>query len=70
MVKKIGDLLTALGVVGFIFIVLELVMDWKMLPNETIIFFFVVGSLVVLLVGIIMRSIGKSKETKSIEKKE
>ncbi|MDE5947112.1 MAG: hypothetical protein K2G63_07405 [Oscillospiraceae bacterium] len=63
--KKVGDLLTASGIVEFIFVGLELIMDWKMLPNETAFFFFVIGSLIILLIGIIMRSISKSKESKS-----
>lgn len=63
--KKIGDLLTALGVVGFLAIVLELIMDWKMIPGGMIFLLFTVGSLVLLLVGIIIRSISKSKENKS-----
>ncbi|MCM1316496.1 MAG: hypothetical protein NC244_14130 [Alistipes senegalensis] len=66
--KKVGDLLTALGAVGLIFIVLELIMDWKMFSDEMMIFFFVIGSLVLLLIGIILRSIGKPKETKSEKK--
>ena len=66
--KKVGDLLTALGVVGLIFIVLELIMDWKMFSDEIIILFFVIGSLTLLLIGIIIKSIGKSKETKSKKK--
>lgn len=66
--KKVGDLLTALGAVGLIFIVLELIMDWKMFSDEIMIFFFVIGSLVLLLIGIILRSIGKPKETKSERK--
>ena len=66
--KKVGDLLTALGAVGLIFIVLELIMDWKMFSDEIMIFFFVIGSLVLLLIGIILRSIRKSKETKSEKK--
>ncbi len=68
ILKKVGDLLTALGAVGLIFIVLELIMDWKMFSDEIMIFFFVIGSLVLLLIGIILRSIGKSKETESEKK--
>ena len=30
--KKVGDLLTALGSVGFIAVVLELIIGWGMLP--------------------------------------
>lgn len=67
--KKVGDLLTALGAVGLIFIVLELMFDWKMFSDEMIIFFFVIGSFILLLIGIILRSIGKSKEVKSEKKK-
>lgn len=66
--KKVGDLLTALGVVGLIFIVLELIMDWKMFSDEIIILFFIIGSLTLLLIGIIIKNIGKSKETKSKKK--
>lgn len=66
--KKVGDLLTALGVVGLIFIVLELIMDWKMFSDEIIILFFIIGSLILLLIGIIIKNIGKSKETKSKKK--
>ena len=62
--KKIGDLLTAFGVVGFLAVVLELIMDWKMIPNEMVFLFFIVRSLILLLIGIIFRSIGKSKENK------
>ena len=63
-VKKVGDLLTAFGVVGFLAVVLELVMDWKMIPNEMVFLLFIVGSLILLLIGIDFRSIGKSKENK------
>ena len=61
--KKIGDLFTALGVVAFGFFVLEMVMEWKMIPDSIVIPFLII-SLVVLLVGIVVRSIGKSKEAK------
>lgn len=63
--KKVGDLLTAFGVVGFLAVVLELVMDWKMISNEMVFLLFIVGSLILLLIGIVFRSIGKSKENKS-----
>ena len=60
--KKAGDLLTALGAVGMLFVVLEFILDWKMLSNEIVIFFFIIGSLILLLFGIIIRSIAKSKK--------
>lgn len=58
--KKVGDLLTALGSVGFIAVVLELVIDWKMIP-QSIILWFIIGSLILLIVGIIMRNSGVEK---------
>lgn len=60
--RKIGDLLTALGIVGFIAIVLEFVMEWGMLI-DSIILPFVIGSLLLLLVGIVLRSVGKKQKT-------
>lgn len=58
--KKIGDLLTALGVVGMLAVVMEFVMEWRML-TDAIFVPFLLGSLLLLLIGIILRSIGKSK---------
>ncbi len=52
--KKVGDWLTAFGVVGFIAVVLELVLDWKLLPNEVVFIFFLVGSLILILIGVIL----------------
>ena len=61
--KKIGDVLTAVGIVGMLAVVMEFVMEWRMLTDEVFLP-VVLGSLLFLLVGIIMRSIGKSKEQK------
>lgn len=58
--KKVGDLLTALGSVGFIAVVLELIIGWKMIP-QSIILWFIIGSLILLIVGIIMRNSGVEK---------
>ncbi len=55
--KKVGDLLTALGVVGFIAVVLELIIGWRMIP-QSIMLPFVIGSFVVFLIGMIMRNVG------------
>lgn len=59
--KKVGDLLTALGVVGFIAVVLELIIGWGMLP-QSIILWFIIGSFVLLVIGLITRNSGKNKE--------
>ena len=67
--KKVGDLLTALGAVGLIAVVLELIIGWKMITIEMS-FFFIVGSLILLLIGIIFRSIGKSKSDKNSKSNE
>jgi len=62
--KKVGDLLTALGVVGFLPIIAEVV-GLKIFKGEDIIFLFlIIGSLILILFGIILRSAGKSKENK------
>ena len=37
--KKVGDLLTALGAVAFIAVVLELIIGWKMIPQSLIMWF-------------------------------
>ncbi len=59
--KKVGDLLTALGVVGFIAVVLELIIGWGMLP-QSIILWFIIGSFVLLVIGLIIRNSGENKE--------
>lgn len=58
--KKVGDLLTALGAVGFIAVVLELIIGWGMLP-QSIILWFIIGSFVLLVIGLIIRNSGKEK---------
>ncbi len=58
--KKVGDLLTALGAVGFIAIVLELIIGWRMIP-QSIILWFVIGSFILLVIGLIIRNSGKDK---------
>lgn len=58
--KKVGDLLTALGVVGFIAVVLELIIGWGMLP-QSIILWFIIGSFVLLVIGLIIRNSGENK---------
>lgn len=58
--KKAGDLLTALGIVGFIAIVLELIIGWRMIP-QSIILWFVIGSFILLLIGLIIRNSDKNK---------
>lgn len=58
--KKVGDLLTALGAVGFIAVVLELIIGWGMLP-QSIILWFIIGSFVLLVIGLIIRNSGENK---------
>lgn len=58
--KKVGDLLTALGAVGFIAVVLELIIGWGMLP-QSVILWFIIGSFVLLVIGLIIRNSGKEK---------
>lgn len=58
--KKVGDLLTALGVVGFIAVILELIIGWGMLP-KSIILWFIIGGLILLIIGLILRNSGKEK---------
>lgn len=58
--KKVGDLLTALGAVGFIAVVLELIIGWRMLP-QSVILWFIIGSFVLLVIGLIIRNSGKEK---------
>ncbi len=53
--RKIGDLLTALGVVGFLAVVLELIIGWKMIP-QSIILQFIIGSFILFLIGMIIRN--------------
>lgn len=68
--KKIGDLLTALGIVGFIAVILELVVGWKMIP-QSIILWFIMGSILLLIIGVILRvglgnAADKGKDMKQI----
>ncbi|MCM1508109.1 MAG: hypothetical protein NC177_13400 [Ruminococcus flavefaciens] len=58
--KKVGDLLTALGAVGFIAVVLEFIIGWGMLP-QSIILWFIIGSFVLLVIGLIIRNSGENK---------
>lgn len=58
--KKVGDLLTALGAVGFIAVVLELIISWKMIP-QALIMRFIIGGVVLVTVGMIMRNSGTDK---------
>lgn len=58
--KKVGDLLTALGAVGFIAVVLELIIGWGMLP-QSIILWFIIGSFVLLVIGLIIRNSSENK---------
>ena len=60
ILKKVGDLLTALGAVGFIAVVLELIIGWGMLP-QSIILWFIIGSFVLLVIGLIIRNSGENK---------
>jgi amino acid transporter len=59
-VKKVGDLLTALGVVGAIAVVLELIIGWKMIA-QSIMLWFILGSIILIIVGVILRNSGKEK---------
>ena len=63
--KKVGDLLTALGIVGFLPIILEAAGLKIFKGDDMIFFFFIIGSLVLILFGVVIRSIGKSKENKT-----
>ena len=67
--KKVGDLLTALGAVGLIAVVLELIIGWRMIP-QSIMLWFIIGSCVLLLAGLFMRNSGKSEESSSNKKKD
>lgn len=58
--KKIGDLLTAFGIVGFLAIVLEFIIGWGMIP-QSIILWFILGSFIIFSIGIIMRNLGGNK---------
>lgn len=58
--KKVGDLLTALGAVGFIAVILELIIGWGMLP-KSIILWFIIGGLILLIIGLILRNSSKEK---------
>ena len=58
--KKVGDLLTALGAVGLIAVVLELIIGWRMIP-QSIMLWFIIGSFILLVIGLIMRNSGKEK---------
>ncbi|MDE6501291.1 MAG: hypothetical protein K2L10_04340 [Ruminococcus sp.] len=58
--KKVGDLLTALGAVAFIAVVLELIIGWKMIP-QSLIMWFIAGGIVLVIVGMIMRNSGAEK---------
>lgn len=58
--KKVGDLLTALGAVAFIAVVLELIIGWKMIP-QSLIMWFIIGGVVFVIVGMIMRNSGVEK---------
>ncbi len=58
--KKGGVLLTALGAVGCIAIVLVLIIGWGMIP-QSIILWFIIGSFILLVVGLIIRNSGKDK---------
>ncbi|MDE7120825.1 MAG: hypothetical protein K2O42_01530, partial [Oscillospiraceae bacterium] len=58
--KKVGDLLTAFGVVGFLAVVLEFIIGWRMIP-QSIILWFILGSFIIFLIGIIMRNSGGNK---------
>ena len=58
--KKVGDLLTALGAVGAIAVVLELIIGWKMIP-QSIILWFILGSIILIVIGVILRNSGKEK---------
>lgn len=63
---KIRNFLLALGIVAFGFAVLEFAIEWRMLPGEISIFVFI-GSMFLILAGIIVRSIGKSRAAKKIQ---
>jgi len=58
--RKVGDLLTALGAVGLIAVVLELIIGWKMIPSS-IILWFIIGSFILLIIGLIIRNSGEEK---------
>ena len=58
--KKVGDLLTALSAVAFIAVVLEFIIGWKMIP-QSLIMWFIVGGIVLVIFGMIMRNSGAEK---------
>ena len=58
--KKVGDLLTALGVVGFIAVILELIIGWRMIP-QSIMLGFIIGSFILFIIGMIIRNSGENK---------
>ena len=58
--NKIGDLITALGAVGLIAVVLELIIGWRMIP-QSMILWFIIGSFILLVIGLIIRNSGKDK---------
>ena len=64
--KKIGDLLTALGVVGFIAVVLELIIGWRMIP-QSIMLWFIIGSFILFLIGMIMRGSENNSDGKDLK---
>jgi len=58
--KKVGDLLTALGVVGFIAVILELIIGWGMIP-QSVILWFIIGSFILLVIGLVIRNKNNEK---------
>ncbi len=57
---KIGDILTALSVVAFMFIISEIAIGWRMIPDAILIPAIIIA-LFTLLVGFILRSVSKPK---------
>lgn len=56
----IGDLITALSIVMLLFLIAEIAIGWRMIPDGIMIPGFIIA-LFLLLVGIILRSIVKKE---------
>lgn len=65
--KGFGNFLTALGIVALVTAIAELAIGWKMLPTDELVIMVFIGSLVLILFGLIFRNIGRSKEMKAMQ---
>ena len=64
--KKFGDFLLALGIVGFLLVIAAIALDTTIFSKGIYDVIYICGILMLILFGIIIRNIGKNKNAKNM----